>query len=47
MQNNRPQLFNPSKLNSILKFKYIDFNFRKSLNRDVRKKELLKITIEN
>ena len=47
MQNNRPQLFNPSKFKSLFMLKYIDFNFRKSLNRDVRKKELLKITVEN
>lgn len=45
MQSNRPVLFNPGNFRQLMFLKVM--NVKRSLNREVRKKELLKITIEN
>lgn len=44
MQTNKPMLYHPCRQNDL---QTIALYNRRSLNRDVRKKELLKITIEN
>jgi hypothetical protein len=47
MQAQKPSLYNPGKYFSTTNLSYLDRFEKASLNRQVRKKELMRITVEN